>query len=119
MGRGAAQEVTRNDAVGKFEIGEKAAHNHTVTVEKKKLYEVGTVGALVCCSGSDRMGFLTSDRMIYWLNFSEDKRFTGLKFHEGQQVWLYVVVELGRVIGAVQFSGENIDEIPKHEEVLI
>ena len=82
-------------------------------MEKKKLCQVDILGATVTLFAKEKIiCFIDTERFLYWMDLRVDKNYSKMGFVEGQQVWLYVVKEKGRVIGVVPFGGERLEDMP-------
>jgi hypothetical protein len=84
----------------------------------KKLYPIQLTGATVCFFTKDqRIGFLDSLGIIFWIDLGANKAFSKMTFVEGAPVWIYVVRELSRIMAVVPNLGEKIDDMPQMEPV--
>ena len=84
--------------------------------QNKKRYSVDVTCATVCFFVRDqRVGFLDSKGIIFWINLAEDKTFSKMNFSEGKPFWIYVVRELGRILATAPHQGEKAEEMPAME----
>lgn len=83
----------------------------------KKLYSVSTIGATVCFYSKEKVGFLDTSGIIFWIDLAEKKVFSKMNFAEGGVVWLYVVKERTHVVAILPHLGEKLEDLPLMEPV--
>lgn len=83
----------------------------------KRLSDVGLVGATVVSFTREKASFLSSNGLLFWVDFSERKDLQFVSLREGQTAWVYYAKVNGQIVSFLPMNGERLEDLPPIDSV--